>query len=354
MARKKIEPIETLGTDIDKLVVQKSKPLFALWRSDLTLAEFKILDTYLARIDSHNPDKRTVVFSKGELEEKLGVKKINQQQLDERLAHLMTTIKIEDNTSKRGFVRIALFEKAIAEQDECGLWQVQLECTRSAMKYVFNIDNIGYLRYKLRCITALKSRQAYILFMFLEQNRFRTPFEVELEELKTILCCEKEETYKEFKRFNDLVLKRIQKELNEKTECKFRYEPIKKGRSVVAIRFILETLPKLEADDNQMTIEEWQAEASKEKELWESALRKENELCEFTSEQIEEIRQVLVTMPDSKLPEDTVTNMGDITFRRYHYIAQQYAVLNRICTETKVNNRFKYFIKMLRKDANLE
>ena len=202
MARKKIEPIESLGKDTDKLMVQKSKPLFALWRSELTLAEFKILDTYLARIDSHNPDKRAVVFEKGELENLLGVKKINVADLDERLSHLMTTIKIEDGSTKRGFTRIALFEKAAAEQDDYGLWQVQLECTRSAMKYVFNLDNIGYLRYKLRCITALKSRQAYILFMFLESNRFRTPFEVELEELKTILCYEKEDTYKQFKRAN--------------------------------------------------------------------------------------------------------------------------------------------------------
>lgn len=345
MARKKIEPIETLGTDIDKLVVQKSKPLFALWRSDLTLAEFKILDTYLARIDSHKPDKRTVVFSKGELEEKLGVKKINQQQLDERLAHLMTTIKIEDNTSKRGFVRIALFEKAIAEQDECGLWQVQLECTRSAMKYVFNIDNIGYLRYKLRCITALKSRQAYILFMFLEQNRFRTPFEVELEELKTILCCEKEETYKEFKRFNDRVLKRIQKELNEKTECKFRYEPIKKGRSVVAIRFILETLPKLEADDNQMTIEDWQAETDRE--LWQTPLEQFN----FSKEQYDELFSVLITIPDFKLPQSSAC-YGSIELMRYHYIDQKAKELLRRDKEKPIRNKYLYLLKMMKQDAD--
>lgn len=139
----------------------------------------------------------------------------------------MTTIKIEDGSTKRGFTRIALFEKAAAEQDDYGLWQVQLECTRSAMKYVFNLDNIGYLRYKLRCITALKSRQAYILFMFLESNRFRTPFEVELEELKTILCCEKEDTYKQFKRFNDLVLKRIQKELNKRQSANFSMSRLK-------------------------------------------------------------------------------------------------------------------------------
>lgn len=65
--KKKIEPIETLGRDTDKLIIQKSKPLFALWQSELTLAEFKILDTYLGRINSHDDEHRTVKFEKGNL-----------------------------------------------------------------------------------------------------------------------------------------------------------------------------------------------------------------------------------------------------------------------------------------------
>jgi len=348
MARKKIEPIESLGKDTDKLMVQKSKPLFALWRSELTLAEFKILDTYLARIDSHNPDKRAVMFEKGELENLLGVKKINVADLDERLSHLMTTIKIEDSSTKRGFTRIALFEKAVAEQDDYGLWQVQLECTRSAMKYVFNLDNIGYLRYKLRCITALKSRQAYILFMFLESNRFRTPFEVELEELKTILCCEKEEAYKEYKRFNDRVLKRIQKELNEKTECKFQYEPIKKGRSVVAIRFILETLPKAsleEVDENQITIEQWQeaVEAETDKELWQKPL----EPYKLTQEQYDVIWSLLITIPDERLPQSPAC-YGALELMRYHYIDQKVA---EIKARGNIKNPYNYLVKIMKGDT---
>ena len=76
--KKKIEPIIGTGKDPEnKLTVQKSRPLFSLWRSDMTLAEFKILDTYLSRIDSRKPEKRTVIFSKGELEQLLGVKRIN-------------------------------------------------------------------------------------------------------------------------------------------------------------------------------------------------------------------------------------------------------------------------------------
>ena len=51
--------------DIDYLVAQKSRPLLALWQSSLTLAEFKILDVYLGRINSRDSEHRTVVFSKG-------------------------------------------------------------------------------------------------------------------------------------------------------------------------------------------------------------------------------------------------------------------------------------------------
>lgn len=261
MARKKIEPIVGLGNE-DKLTVQKSLPLFALWRSELTLSEFKILDTYLSRIDSHKPEKRQVLLTKGEIEEALGVQKINNPDLKARLKHLMgNVVEVPDKDTKKGFRLVTLFEEAEAEQDENGLWQVKLECTQKAMRYFFNVENLGYLRYKLRCITSLTSRYTYIMFIYLEANRFRKSWEVELEELKSILACEDEEYAKEFKYFNRDVLKKVQKEMHEKTECRYTYEPVKKGRKVVAIRFTVETLPKLTIEDydpNQYTIEDWQ------------------------------------------------------------------------------------------------
>ena len=261
MARKKVEPITSLGNQ-DKLTVQKSLPLFSLWRSDLTLAEFKIMDTYLARIDSHKPDKRTVVFEKGELEKLLGVKRRRTEELDERLKHLGTPIRLNDPNSKnKKFARISLFEKSVAEQDANGLWKVELTASQSAMKYFFNVESLGYLRYKLRCITSISSRYTYIMFIYLEANRYRQSWDVGLEELKVILHCDTEEYAKEFKYFNRDVLKKVQKEMLEKTECKYTYEPIKKGRSVVAIRFTLETLPKLTFEDydpDQYTIDDLQ------------------------------------------------------------------------------------------------
>lgn len=244
MARKKIDPIVGLGYE-NKLTVQKSLPLFALWRSDLTLSEFKILDTYLSRIDSHKPEKRAIILEKGEIENALGIQKINIQDLKLRLKHLMgNVVEVPDKDEKKGFQLVTLFEEAEAEQDDDGLWNVKLECTQKAMKYFFNIENLGYLRYKLRCITSLTSRYTYIMFIYLEANRFRKSWEVPLEELKKILHCENEATYNEFRFFNVKILKKVQKEMHEKTECQYSYFPIKRGRSVKAIRFEVETLPK--------------------------------------------------------------------------------------------------------------
>lgn len=243
MARKKIEPIESLRNNVNKLTIQKSQPLFSLWRSEMTLTEFKILDTFLAHLDSHNPDKRIVKFEREELEALLGVKIINLIDLKERLKLLIgSVVEIPDAEARKGMRLITLFEEAKIEQDDFGLWKLKLECTQKAMKYIFNIEDLGYLRYKLRCIASLSSKYTYIMFVYLESNRFRKSWNVDLNELKQILDCDKEETYKVFKRFNDLILKKVQKEMLEKTECQYSYELVKKGRSVVAIHFTLQTL----------------------------------------------------------------------------------------------------------------
>lgn len=338
MARKKIEPITSLGNE-DKLTVQKSLPLFSLWRSPLTLAEFKILDTYLSRIDSHKPDKRTVVFEKGELEQILGVKRIRTEELDERLIHLGTPIRIDDVTAKnKRFTRISLFEKAVAEQDNNGIWTVELTASSSAMKYFFNMENLGYLRYKLRCITSLTSRYTYIMFIYLEKNRYRKSWDVPLDELKQILDCDKEELYKEYKFFNQKILKRIQKEMHEKTECRYTYEPIKKGRTVVGIRFEVETLPKLETEVPEAPMAE-----DPSRPLWESALQD----WKLSTEQLDELAALVAMVPSRKLPD---CQKEDIEKARYQYIAQKAAEIKRRNEEKKIRSRFSYLRKLMQED----
>lgn len=233
------------GKNPEKLTVQKSNPLQSLSQTSMTLPELKILDAYLARINSHEPEKRYVQFEKGELERLLDVTRILKKDLDARINNLFQTITIQDETKRNGFKKIALFEKAECEQDENGLWQVNLMCTNSAMEYIFNIENIGYLKYRLKNVINLTSRYSYILYLYLEDNCYRINWEIILDDLKKMLNCTAE-SYIAYKEFNDKILKKCKKEINAKTTINFTYTPIKKGRKVVGIRFEVEKNPQIE------------------------------------------------------------------------------------------------------------
>lgn len=356
MAKKK-ETIVGIGKNPEnQLTVQKSRPLYDLWRSNLTLGEFKILDVYLSRIDSHKPEKCTVTLDKGEIESCLGVKKINMPDLEKRLLHLGQGIKIPDPSLNNGFRIIWLFEEAHCEQDEYGQWKVTLSCSKKALKYFFNIENLGYLRYKLRCVSGLKSRYSYILFLYLEANRFRKCWEVSVDELKELLNCQHEETYQQFKRFNDRLLKRCYNEILEKTECRFTYQPVRRGRTVVSIRFEVETLKDIELLASSAPylfsnapLSEFDDEIS----FLQEACSRNDGTPEFSRIEIEEIFSVLATLPNSVLPNiDFACN--DIEFRRYHYLIEKYARMNRVDQQKKIKNRVSYFIKMIKADRIIE
>lgn len=346
MARKQLDPIESLG-NADKLTVQKSKPLFALWQSELTLAEFKILDTYLGRINSHDDEHRTVKFEKGELEELLGVKQLKPQVLDDRLTHLMTTVRIPDENGKRGFTRISLFEKAHVEQDDYGVWEVELTCTESAKKFIFNVEQIKYLRYKLKNVVNIKSRYTYIMFLYLWENKYQGTWEIPLDKLKSMLNCDNEETYKEFKRFNDLILKKVHKEISEVTDIRYDYETVKRGRSVVAIKFIYKSKNIDETNENQITIEEYLEEQEKrEQPMYFEPL----DIFNFSKEQLDELYSILVVIPDYKLPKSEAC-FDSVEIMRYHYISQKAKEIVRRDSQEPIRNKFAYLKKMMKQDS---
>lgn len=335
-----IEPIRNLW-GVDKLTVQKSKPLFALWRSDLTLAEFKILDTYLGRINSHDIDHRTVKFEKGEFEKLLGVKQLKVQVLDERLKHLMTTVTIPDKDDERGFCIIALFEKAHVKQDEYGIFEIELTCTESAKKYIFNVEELSYLRYKLKNIINIKSRYSYILFLYLLENRFRGTWEISLEELKSLLNCSNEDYCKQFKVFNDRVLKRVHKEICAVTDVDFDYQTIKKGRSVVGLKFIYKA-SKVLSDDEQLSIDDIDVGNYV---LWHQPLKPLN----LTIEELEEIDSVLMTVPINKMPNSPACEDSE-DLMKYHYLDMKVKEINRRNASKRIDNKYAYLLKMIKQD----
>ena len=329
------------GNSDKGLVINKSNPLLSLSQTSLTLPEFKILDAYLGRINSHDPEKRTVRFEKGKLEECLGVSRILKDDLDKRLRNHFQVIEVNDDTKRKGFKLVSLFEEADAEQDDDGLWQVTLTCTPSAREYVFNVDNIGYFKYRLKNIMYLTSRYSYILYLYLEKEHYRGTWEIDLDELKQILNCTAE-TYTQYKRFNDLVLKKCQAELCEKTNRKFTYEPVKKGRKVAKIRFKIlpsNELEDLDFDQDQITLEDCGIIENDPLDFLSGACDDE-----FKREQMEVIFNLLNTM---SLPEHEY----GVEFARYLYLKLKYATLNLYAKTHKIPHRFGYFKAMIEREC---
>lgn len=351
----KIPDYTGIPKDEYKLVVQKSNPLKSLSETGMTLTEFKILDAYLSRIDTHDEEKRFVRFEKGELEKILGVKRILKEDLDARLDGLFKVVTIRDKHKNKGFTKIALFEKAEAKQDDDGLWQVDLACTPSAMEYIFNIEVMGYLPYMLKNIIELTSRYSYVLYLYLEsrkRGKMSKTWIVSLDELKEMLRCTSD-AYNQFYRFNDLILKKCHKELNEKTDLKFSYEPLRsKGRKVTNIRFTLETvadsIPASEPLPEQLTLEMSdttrpdQSEGEAEKEidyggelanlLGDAALSNE-----FTPEQVRVIQDLVLRI----VPSRDHLELCD-------YLVAQVHKMNAY--SPRKDRRFAYLRKMLEKE----
>lgn len=337
------------GENPEKLLVQKSNPLLSLSETGITLPELKILDVYLSRINSHEPEKRLVRFEKGEFEKLLGNTWMHKDDLIKRLRNLFQVIEIADERYPKKRNLVALFEKASCEQDENGLWQVDLMCTPSAMEYIFNIENIGYLKYRLKSVVNLTSRYSYVLYLFLADSCYQGTWEISLDDLKKMLNCVGE-SYEKFKVFNDRILKKCHKEINEKTDISYTYTTIKRGRTVVAISFDVERkadaepfidpakLPMPEPEESP--IEEDELNGYENNHISECAFVCGNE---FNNEQMKAICQEIseIDLPHSGLGRD---------FDEYDFLADMYYRLRKYTDGRELDNkrRFSYIMRMIK------
>lgn len=232
-------------------IINKSRPLFTLWSSNLSSYALKIFDVYLSKINMDNPETKCVVFPKRLLEKIFGVKRIRREKLEPALDQLMNNkVQIEDKINGKCVkVWLNLMDTAslIATdhpENTSGVQQIKMICSAKAMEYIFNVQKKGYIPYELNYSISLKRKCDYLLFLLLARNRFRNTFEMKVEDLKEVLQCDKEETYDNFMYFNDLILKKAQKELAKKINYKFKYKTIKTGRTVTSILFDLSESPK--------------------------------------------------------------------------------------------------------------
>lgn len=234
-------------------LVEKSRPLMLLSQIDVSggsdggkgkvsfsLGEFRVLDTYLSKINARDPEHRWVRFSKKEYEQLMGAKQLRPEQIDKMTTNLFDT-KIQfqiKNASGEvvSYDKIHLFDKCKISKDDAEQWWIDIKCSEDARKLFFSVDEIGYFRYYLSNIINLVSLYSYRLYMYVLFNGFRGEWTVGIDELKEVLDCTAPR-YDTVKFFNAEVVKKAVAEVNEKTDVHVECTPEKAGRKVSGFRF---------------------------------------------------------------------------------------------------------------------
>jgi plasmid replication initiation protein len=104
-----------------------------------------------------------------------------------------------------------------------------------------------FVKYKLSNILTLKSVYSIRIYELMKQNFYKKKVIYSLEELKEILGVEIDE-YKRSRDFRINVLDKAFEEINDKTDIKFSFKEIRKGRTVTDIEFEISESTKNESE----------------------------------------------------------------------------------------------------------
>ena len=220
----------------ESYIVEKSTSLVWAKLKDYGAGQLKILDTYLSRINARDPDSSRVTFTRKEYAALMGLDgDIRTSQLKEYTQGLLGNVVTIDLPGGTGYDQYALFTVAKCYfSEERNQTVVTIDCNPDLKQAFFNIAQDGYVRYQLKNVIALKSQYSIRLYSMLKARPFG--WTIGLDELKELLGATSS-TYAEFKRFNDLILKKAVKEINEITDITVTTEYIRKNKSVESIKF---------------------------------------------------------------------------------------------------------------------
>ena len=363
MARLKGKDEEIKGKLDQKYWVQKSDPLVLMRSVPFSLGELKVLDTYISRINAADDSRTTVIFTKEEYEELMGISKINADVLKKHTEGLLGKIVTLEMPDK-SFLKFVLFTAAHYHLDDYGVPIIELSCSPQAKDLFFCIGKYHYFKYALENVINLTHKASYLLYIYILHNRYRGEWDIPLDEIRnTVLDCKGQESYQEYKVFKRDVLDPAMKEINKKTDCHFTYETVKRGRRVAKIKFIYQSESQIDgqlAFDEQQNVPLLSDQSEDEDEKWEKIYGSERLATlasgvnhEFSKEQMELVSMILTRID---LPPDEYDHSG--LWARVRYLREKYTVLNAEADKKKrkgskpIKDRFAYFKGMLEKDTS--
>ena len=313
-----------------------------------TVSQQKMVAIYISKLNPKSENTRRVTLSLRDYERIMRFKRYNITKLKEASKELVRLPVCIDKPDG-GFITMPVFNKFELYQDKNLEWYIDIDCSEYILPYLFELKKEFY-KFELWNILRLREKnhqQMYRLLKMAEKLGART---ITIERLK--LCLGLENSKYEFKEFNRRVLKGCQQALKEHTDIEFTYEPIRKGRSVHAIKFCIS---RNESYTDQLSLEEYIEEQVIPEVEGEIESFYVNEHLSFLSEACsnefnEAEMQVLYDLITKVVPYSSM----DSKLEQYNYLLRKYNELK--LREAKknlppVNSKFGYIRTIIAADS---
>ncbi len=334
-------------------IVEKSNSLNELKSVNMTLQETRILSIYLAKINARDIETRLVEFKLEDFQKIMDIDKMNVEHIKQVTNSLLCKI-VNINLDGGGYTAFQLFKRCKLYQNDYGEWIIAIDAHDEALPLMFNMQG-NYFKYQLWNCLSLKSSNQIRMYELLKQYEGLGYRIIPIDILKEMLGIKITE-YSRWENFKVRVLDACQIVLKQKTDIYFNYEPIKKGRKFVAVKFIIgknKTYKDpfrlhdfLNMDDlKNLYNSKDDFEENKEMNLNERfnghnglLLISEAVNNEFSDEEIILIFNKLST-------KQLEPHQYGLEIAQYHYISEKYAYMNT--SKIYIKHRFKYLCKLL-------
>lgn len=351
------ELIVGLGKNYENNVVQLSNPLLPVTGKMNTL-ELGMFIVYLSRINSRNKEKRTVIISRHELEDALGISNIRPDRL-KIAANFLRTLPVEFNESEDEIDIINLFSRAQVKKTNDD-YQIELTCTEEAIPYIFKIEKLGYVKFTFGVMKKLKNQTAFCIFLYLESKRkLGLEWEETIDDFKSYIGLSNDK-YKDYNDLKKRVLSPSQTKLKEKLGVEFDFEPVRVGMAYKKIRFKLKSKISL-LDNEELILNEIQEDfdPNEYRDLIQKELEEENEnkwvlgkLADlgFTKEERNAVYARLVQIGCSDTPYLVFPKSSTRDLAMNDYLEMKIKDMMIQDAKSTIKNKCKYLIGMIEKD----
>ena len=215
--------------------VIKSNDIIQKARFQLSVQEQKIILYLISKIKPRDKDFKNNVFDIKDfckicgIDTHNGKNYINLKETIKKLADKSIWVKSDDGNRETLYrwLNYAVIDKKSGE--------IQIQFHELMKPFLLELKS-SFTQYELLYILAMQSQYGIRLYETLKSYEFRKEILFNLEDLKEMLMAKKYDVYNSFKR---RVLEIAIREINDFSDINVQYEPIKDGKKIVGLKFLI-------------------------------------------------------------------------------------------------------------------